>query len=163
RLRRDVALKTIRPTHVDERSRRRFRREQTALARLHQTHIVPIYSAGGDGAIEYFVMPYIDGASLHDALEAARKSERAGGVDAGASLATLVRAARKGRVGIDARATSYSPAAPSIERHSHSPPARNASADSEVTVDPEVLGLGHRYWRSAAEAVAAAAEALEHA
>lgn len=46
RLHRRVALKIIRRGQVSPEARARFLREQQVLARLHQTHIVPIHTAG---------------------------------------------------------------------------------------------------------------------
>ncbi len=63
-LRRRVAVKVIRPDKASPDARRRFAQEQRVLARLHQTHIVSIYSAGREGEVEYFVMPFIEGATL---------------------------------------------------------------------------------------------------
>src|SRR6185437_6655059 len=44
----------------------RFEYERATLARLHHTHIVPIYSAGEDDGLLYFAMPLIKGPSLAD-------------------------------------------------------------------------------------------------
>src|SRR5437016_3796335 len=56
RLRRRVAIKTIRHGCISDDARDRFLREQTVLARLHQSHIVPIYAAGEQGDLQYFAM-----------------------------------------------------------------------------------------------------------
>lgn len=64
---RTVAVKTIRVGKAaDSRLLDRFDREQKALARLHHTHIVPIYGAGEDDGLLYFAMPLIKGPSLAD-------------------------------------------------------------------------------------------------
>src|SRR5487761_1422828 len=62
KLNRRVAVKTIRHGRVDPRTRERFLREQRVLAKLHHTHIVPIHTAGEEGALQYFAMPFIEGA-----------------------------------------------------------------------------------------------------
>ena len=70
---RRVAVKTIRGDrrHVSAGARERFLREQEVLARLHHTHIVPIHAGGQDGDLEYFAMPYIEGAALHHVVRSA--------------------------------------------------------------------------------------------
>ncbi len=69
-LNRTVALKlchgTIRPEF-----QLRFEREQQTLAILHQSHIVPIHTAGHVGDWKYFAMKFIEGASLHQVVRTA--------------------------------------------------------------------------------------------
>src|SRR5882724_6320983 len=72
-LNRKVAVKTIRRGRISPQARERFLREQNVLARLHQTHIVPIHAAGEEAGLQYLVMPYIDGAALHHVVNAARE------------------------------------------------------------------------------------------
>src|SRR5437660_12853444 len=60
RLHRRVAVKIIRRGRISANARGRFLREQQVLAQLHQTHIVPIHTAGEEGNLQYFAMPYID-------------------------------------------------------------------------------------------------------
>ena len=69
---RSVVVKIIRRGRISPQTRDRFLREQGVLARLHQTNIVPIYAAGEEGRLQYYAMPYIDGA--------ARGSRAPGGV-----------------------------------------------------------------------------------
>ncbi len=75
RLKRRVAVKVIRQGKISPDSRARFLREQTILARLHQTHIVPIHTAGEHGPLHYFAMPYIEGATLSETIQAAREQQ----------------------------------------------------------------------------------------
>jgi serine/threonine protein kinase/WD40 repeat protein len=74
---RKVAVKTVlgRRFHLAESARERFLREQTVLAQLHHTHIVPIHAAGTDGTLQYFAMSYIDGAALNHVVRTARLHE----------------------------------------------------------------------------------------
>src|SRR5262249_45677698 len=65
RLNRRVAIKVIRHGRILPEARDRLLREQEVLARLHQTNIVAIHTAGEEGALQYFAMPYIEGAALH--------------------------------------------------------------------------------------------------
>ena len=90
RLGRRVAVKVIRRGRVSEEARARFLREQQTLARLHQTHIVPIHTAGEEGGLQYFVMPFIDGSALHHVLDYAW---RVAGVQPGTRLPPLARLA----------------------------------------------------------------------
>jgi serine/threonine-protein kinase len=55
RLGRTVAIKRLKPSHVD-----RFRREALAIAALNHPHICTLYDIGDD----YLVMEYVDGAPL---------------------------------------------------------------------------------------------------
>ncbi len=43
---------------------KRFQREASTVAKLHHTNIVPIFSVGSQGAINYYAMQFIDGQSL---------------------------------------------------------------------------------------------------
>lgn len=135
RLNRRVAVKTIRRGRISPQARGRFFREQRVLARLHQTHIVPIHTAGEDGDLLYFAMPFIDGAALHHVVQAAAAFETRGPGSKTPSLAKLA-----DRV-TDDRSVSESPA-PASER------PRTLSAD---------------YFRSVAQVIADAAEAVDHA
>ncbi len=64
---RHVAIKVIHHVHLDARRLLRFQRETRAVARLHHAHVVPIFGAGEDGGLPYYVMQYIPGSGL-DAL-----------------------------------------------------------------------------------------------
>lgn len=79
-LQRPVAIKIIRSGESRDELRQRFEREKQVLARLHHTHIVPIHATGeierrlSNGereTIQYFVMPFIEGAALNFVIEAA--------------------------------------------------------------------------------------------
>ena len=70
---RRVAVKVIRRKQISPSARERFLREQKVLARLHQSHIVPIFAAGSEGSRQYFAMPYVQGVSLNRLVGAALK------------------------------------------------------------------------------------------
>jgi serine/threonine protein kinase/WD40 repeat protein len=149
RLKRHVAVKAIRPTKVSASASARFEREQTALARLHQTCIVPIYTAGVDGSDHYFVMPYIEGASLQQVLE--RLRNRNGSKDASEStLFHMVSGARR-----EASAT-----ASTASLHRTDANGTNRKGADEK---PKRRVESPAYWRSCATVIAEAAEAIEHA
>src|SRR5262249_18050428 len=72
-----VALKTIRGdyAHHSPDSEGRFLREQAVLAKLHHTHIVPIFAAGKEGPLRYYAMEYVQGAALSQVMRTARAIE----------------------------------------------------------------------------------------
>ncbi len=69
-LRRQVALKVLRP-HVAEEAdaRQRFLREARAMAAVVHDHVAPIYQVGEDLDTPYLAMPLLRGQSLHDRLK----------------------------------------------------------------------------------------------
>lgn len=65
RLRRDLAIKVLRPDLiVTSNLLARFRREAEAVAALHHPHIVPVFDVGEAGGICYILMPLVQGESL---------------------------------------------------------------------------------------------------
>jgi serine/threonine protein kinase/WD40 repeat protein len=142
RLNRRVAVKTIRPDRASPSATDRFRREQRALARLHQTHIVSIFEAGEEGPVHYFAMPYIDGAPLSSVVQTALRNETSVPQSQTPSLAKLAAqlAAVREQAGGGGPVEVAAP-----------PAARGAR-----------LALSAEYFRSVAEALADAAEALQH-
>ncbi|MEX2177450.1 MAG: serine/threonine-protein kinase [Gemmatimonadaceae bacterium] len=69
RLKREVAIKTLRGDVSSPSLLERFQREAEAVAKLRHPHIIPIYSVGESGGVAYFTMPRISGESLGAALE----------------------------------------------------------------------------------------------
>jgi serine/threonine protein kinase len=68
-LRRQVALKVLRPTiAASSHSRRRFLREARAAASFEHDNIVTIYQVGEDGGIPWLAMKLLRGQSLKDRL-----------------------------------------------------------------------------------------------
>jgi len=68
-LRRRVALKVLPfAASLDGRRLERFKNEALAAARLHHTHIVPVYAVGCERGVYYYAMQMIDGASLADVI-----------------------------------------------------------------------------------------------
>jgi serine/threonine protein kinase len=66
---RQVALKVLRFGGVaDTEAVDRFRREAETVANLHHTNIVPIFSIGSEGGVNYYAMQYIAGRSLDRVL-----------------------------------------------------------------------------------------------
>ncbi|TAH34899.1 MAG: serine/threonine protein kinase [Planctomycetota bacterium] len=74
-LRREVALKVVRPEHLwFPEARRRFQREVEAVAALQHPGVVPIFAVGEEGGVPYFVMERIRGCTLAEALDQLRGS-----------------------------------------------------------------------------------------
>jgi serine/threonine protein kinase len=70
---RKVVVKVLPPELAAGVNRERFRREIQVAAQLQHPHIVPLLSAGEQGDLLWYTMPFIDGESLRAALE--RKKE----------------------------------------------------------------------------------------
>ena len=66
---RKIVIKLLSPELIAEVNRGRFRREIQVAAQLQHPHIVTLLSAGEDGELVYYTMPFIDGESLKSALE----------------------------------------------------------------------------------------------
>ena len=70
-----VALKILDPDRVrDSAFAERFGREARALARLSHPHVVGIHDFGEAEGLYYFIMEYVDGASLREVMQAGRLS-----------------------------------------------------------------------------------------
>ena len=72
-LKRRVALKVLYPSVTcDGHAVERFQREARAAARLHHTHLVPVYALGRADGFWYLAMELIDGPSLAHLIKAQR-------------------------------------------------------------------------------------------
>ncbi len=70
RLRRQVALKVIKPERAaDPAHRERFLREARAAAQLHHDHVMPILQIGEDNGVPFLAMPLLAGETLEARLE----------------------------------------------------------------------------------------------
>lgn len=155
-LSRRVALKVLPPSPLlTDTERSRFQREGTAIARLHHSHIVPVFGMGEQDGVQYCVMQYIEGYSLNRLLVALRQ--------------------RCGRVSsCDDGSDSSSGAASTsdVTREAELPdfPLRSAVdslvesdvQDSEANLSP-TYNLSPQYWRNIARLGADVADALQHA
>jgi WD40 repeat protein/serine/threonine protein kinase len=67
---RHVALKLL-PGNLllDSKHKQRFQREAKAAAKLHHTHIVPVFGVGQHDGMHYFVMQFIQGLGLDQVLD----------------------------------------------------------------------------------------------
>lgn len=68
-LERPVAVKVLRPEMATAEAAERFLREARLLARLSHPNIVPVHQAGEAGGLFYYIMDYMDGATLADRLK----------------------------------------------------------------------------------------------
>jgi tetratricopeptide (TPR) repeat protein len=75
-LQRVVALKVLaRHVSATPKAVLRFQREAQAAAKLHHTHIVPIFAQAETDGVYYYAMELIDGTSLHNMIVELRDSE----------------------------------------------------------------------------------------
>ena len=142
-LNRLVALK-VNAGQLSPDKQRRFEREQRVLARLHQTHIAPVHTAGQVGPWQYFAMAYIDGAALHHIIKAARR----GTSDASGQTPPL-----RELIG-EAQRDTRTPEAPTVP---HVPEAGPTSPE------PCPPALSPTYFRSVADVLASVGLAVDHA
>ena len=70
---RHVVVKVLPPELAAGVNHERFRREIQVAAQLQHPHIVPLLSAGEQGTLIWYTMPYINGHSLRDALQRGEK------------------------------------------------------------------------------------------
>jgi serine/threonine-protein kinase len=66
---RPVAIKVLRPELTPRDGGQRFLREIRLTANLHHPHILPLLDSGEAAGSLYYVMPYIQGASLRQRIE----------------------------------------------------------------------------------------------
>lgn len=155
---RDVALKVIRRGAASSSACDRFEREQRVLARLHQTHIVPIHANGEQDGLQYFAMHHIDGMPLHKVVRTAYVLETSANSGHAPSLEKLVDSMVSPP---DAKAaTTY------VQPATNQPTASAEPAAPAPMPKPDVaarLTLTPAYFRSVANVMAQAAEALQHA
>jgi serine/threonine protein kinase/WD40 repeat protein len=161
---RRVAVKVIRRGRVSPEARERFLREQEVLANLHQTHIVPIHTAGEEGNIQYFAMPYIEGAALHHVIRSAYLTAMAprGKVPTLRELASQV--AKQSRE----KSTAKSPekAEETVNRATEDYRLPEYSQLMPLVADPPPgaqVRLSAEYFRSVAEVMIDVAGAVQHA
>jgi len=64
-----VALKVLHANVAESFGADRFLREIKTAARLNHPHILPLFDSGAAGEFLYYVMPYVEGESLRQALD----------------------------------------------------------------------------------------------
>ena len=66
---RDVAVKVLKPDIASAIGPERFHREIEVVARLTHPHILSLHDSGEAAGLLYFVMPYVEGQSVREALQ----------------------------------------------------------------------------------------------
>ena len=66
---RHVAVKVMRPDLAATLGAERFLREVEIAAQLNHPNILPVHDSGDADGVLYYVMPYVEGESLHDRIE----------------------------------------------------------------------------------------------
>ena len=85
---RHVALKVLpRKLLLDAKQKRRFAREARAAAKLHHTHIVPVFGVGEQDGLPYYVMQFIQGSGLDQVLDELKRMQ--GGAPAAATTGSV--------------------------------------------------------------------------
>jgi len=69
---REVAVKVLRPDLAASIGSERFLKEIQIAARLNHPHVLALHDSGEAGPFLFYVMPYIDGGSLRQRIEAGR-------------------------------------------------------------------------------------------
>ncbi|MFO0950565.1 MAG: WD40 repeat domain-containing serine/threonine protein kinase [Isosphaeraceae bacterium] len=151
---RRVAVKTVRRNYSTRPTMMlRFDRERRTLSRMHHTNIVPIFATGCEGELLYFVMPYIDGASLGQVIKTAQTHETNGKGPTGSSFERLVE---------EARSRSNPPSGPPPASGRGAEAAPEASGGAAKGDAGKVL-LSDDYIRSTVHVMASVASALHSA
>jgi serine/threonine-protein kinase len=66
---RHVAVKVMRPDLAATLGAERFLREVEIAAQLNHPNILPVHDSGNADGVLYYVMPYVDGESLHERIK----------------------------------------------------------------------------------------------
>ncbi len=171
---RHVALKTL-PYHQlgDSNRIERFRREARAAARLHHTHIVPVFGVGEHDGLHYYIMQFIRGQGLDSILEEVKRLRREPRAHNGHLRSTGPGLSATLAVGLSTGVFDYkaikanacadpdmTEAIPVIDADPGpvSPHAPQANPSSTLSTQPEA-----QYFRSVARIGVQVADALEYA
>jgi serine/threonine-protein kinase len=90
RLDRQVVIKLLPPDLAGGVSLDRFHREIQLVARLQNPHIVPVITAGEADGVPFFTMPFVEGRSLRELLNAGTKVSITDGVNILRDVATAL-------------------------------------------------------------------------
>jgi serine/threonine protein kinase/tetratricopeptide (TPR) repeat protein len=153
-LQRTVAVKVL-ATHISSSSAAilRFQREAQAAARLHHTHIIPIFAQGQDKGAFYYAMELIEGRSLNVIIAETRGRQVADTATADPAD-TVALQLTVAPVEADAESTVV------IQRRT-SPPG---ISDSAVTLQStSTVCTSDEHFTAIAEHIAAVADALDYA
>lgn len=162
---RRVVVKTIRRGKVSPAARERFLREQRVLAGLHQSHIVPVFAGGEEQEIQYFAMPFIDGATLRSIVRTASQWDTVRSNSKTPAIGELARAAAEleesSRNNRTAATVALSGAV--ANRGGNNQEGRGGAASVRKASRGARSELSTLYFRSVAEVTAEVADSLDHA
>jgi hypothetical protein len=164
---------------LDPKQLQRFKNEAKAAASLKHEHIVPIYAVGCERGVHYYAMEFIDGQTLAQ-LIAGMRGDGADQADGPGRTAAYVSARRAAPpvAGLCEAGSSVAPVAGSSVAGlceagpgSQTPATEGPAAKPPIadTVPAAALSTQHsgprgrEFYRRAADLIAQAADALEHA
>lgn len=155
---RRVALKVLPlAAMVDPRQIQRFKNESQAVSHLDHPHIVDVFGVGCDRGVHYYAMRFIEGRTLSEMIRGLREGSNQKEVDAGAETPRN-------------RDASTSEPANTISTRNGHPGSTKKIGDSDSLASSWVTTLSEKhatrkpaYFRSVAELIWQAADALEHA
>lgn len=153
-LQRVVAVKVL-GQHISAspKSIQRFQREAHAAAKLHHTHIVPIFAQGDEGGVYFYAMELIEGPSLNTIIAAARRQADVSDIDGDADE-TVALGRSTVAVEMPADGAETQPITPDV------------SCASEATVSLVHLPAdhtSHEHFMTVARHIAGVADALDYA
>lgn len=178
-LRRRVALKMLPfASALDPRQLQRFRNEALAAASLHHDHIIPVYAVGCERGVHFYAMQFVDGLTLAEVIAELRR-QATGGDNRGKGREESTEESEGSKEGTFLKNPSL-PLLPSVQTASacarsapspfpllppvQSPGSVLADTKPIASLLTERSGLRSKsVYRRAAELVADAADALEHA
>ncbi len=162
KLRRRVALKVLTACSLKH-YQQRFQREARSVAKLHHTHIVPVYEYGEIGNIQYIAMQYIEGRSLDKILreQPIERDRRIGGAQSSVVDSTSRLHSGDGDVASDLDRADLTDPRQSMVSSDLPISSGDSSAGQIQYASPR--NLTRKYHRGVARIIAAVAAALSYA
>ncbi len=136
----------------------RFKREAEVVAKLDHPNIVPIYARGEEQGRAYFVMKYVDGATLAQAIDFLRKRHLPEGID-GDSLATEANTMASHEVEMLCGVKAFLAG----DEEGAKPRSSDAAFANELVEQMGTWELDAAYYRRVADVVGQVADALDDA
>jgi serine/threonine protein kinase len=159
-LQRRVALKVLPfAAAIDARHVQRFKNEALAAGMLNHAHIVPVYSVGTERGVHFYSMQLVEGQSLA-ALIAGLRQQKAVPAGRGEAAAVSVRESFDGR---GERCDVNTPAHTLVQTDAAFASHRETDVQLQRHPSPRHVRRDDRYYRTGAQLMLQAAEALQHA